>query len=98
MRGDNVKADLCIIGTMANNWFNYYFAVARLAISGVEIETVSNLGIFTDLEYHMLTGYNEEENEAAGFIKDGKSSGKADDYLTTVAADPVVVTMVGVDA
>ena len=74
--------------TMSNNWFNYYYSGARLSISGVEIESVSSLGIFTDLEYHKMTGYNEEENQAAGFITDGENSGKAIDFFTTALAQP----------
>ena len=86
MRGDNIKADLSMNGTMSNNWFNYYYSGARLSIAGVEIESVGSLGIFTDIEYHMMSGYNKEEMESAGFIKDGHHSGKPIDFFTSAQA------------
>ena len=79
--GNNDRNAKC---TLVSNWANHLFTSAKFSLCGTPIETIQNLGVATDIMYHMNDKeFRESDGELEGFIPDTGNGVASDTLINT---------------
>ena len=94
---NNNATDMNAAITLSSNWFGYLFDEAILRLGQNCVEHVRQLGIVSDVLYHMANSeFREKNGEMVGFIPD--SSNEISDTIVSKIGDVVGNDLAGVIA